>query len=189
MSKCQDAVDIVASVVSRGNSELICDIWFALTQDAKAMSVFKKASIHSVSDLTRIVFKGDDIFFVAYSREGVLLAVVWVNCFIEKTANAHFVCFKSAYGCLARRAVKRLMLLAFSVEATDGTPFINTLIGRVSIENKLAIRFIKQCGMKEVGVVKNGCYDYESNKSVDALVTYSSREDFIKEVCDDKDLY
>ena len=166
------------------NKQVIC-LWSEIVEDRIARCMFRRSGIKSAGELSRMLNHNDNTIFIAVDKDDRVLMIGWLNCLCERTARVHFMGFQRAYRYKAKNIAAKMLRTAINIRVgntLDGMPkyLFNTLIGYTPTNNKLAIRFVKSLGcMREVGVIRNGCYDYDIELECDALVTHCTREDFI----------
>lgn len=58
----------------------------------------------------------------------------------------------------------------------DGTPIVDTLIGKTPVWNAAAIKTALRCGGVKVGVIPSCCSCFDSGRMADGIITYYTRE-------------
>jgi hypothetical protein len=135
-------------------------------------------------DLFRVVFYDGRVKtpedFVAYFHRPENVAVFlylgtepvafgWLNGFRECSAFAHFCGFTNARG---RMGYLGRLGLAYWFTAFE---FLNVLLGFISSENRLALRYVRQLGFKEVGAVPEMIHDAYRGEPVPGVLFYFTR--------------
>ena len=152
-------------------------VYQRMVQDRVLHKIFYTGSIRSVNEflnhcknpITQHFIIMDDTTLYGYS---------FLDNINNSVADVHYCGFKSSWGksksvTLGRFGVKSI----FNLEYSNGHKVYQTLIGKTAKSNKLAVNLHKKIGMKEVGVVPFGTFNYYEQQTDDLIITYITRED------------
>lgn len=106
------------------------------------------------------------IFFL---RDGEPLSFGWLNGIREGRAFAHFCTLKAGRGSTVEMG---RLALGYWFSAFD---FLAVILGMVSANNKLALRFVQRIGFTAVGEIPQLIYDSYSGQRVAGVLTYCER--------------
>ena len=151
-------------------------VWCKLRDENLVETLFFDGTCKNFSDFMDIMTRKNTLPFALF-KDDEIYGFFWLNNFAGKTAQIHFTAFKNSIG-LRRCAPSfgtKCISYALSLKDELGY-FIDTILGVTPISYKLALKFNKRAGMKEIGRIPNRCVMYYKRRVEDALLTYATRE-------------
>lgn len=153
-------------------------VWDHIANDKRAYSVFVGMDVKSLSDFMSFMNNPAHIVAAAFYNER-LAAVTWVDCISGKTAHLHFITLRWTYGSINLPVGREILKTLLTLRVWNGYMF-DCLIGITPCSNKLALRFIHELGVESVGVLPSGFFDSTRGESVDAMITYCTRQQLME---------
>jgi hypothetical protein len=112
---------------------------------------------------------------VILEESGRPVAIGWLNNYAHKSAHAHWLTFKHAWGTdKTHQAIRETLKYWFHFEH-DGEPVFEVLLGIYPSGNRHIDKFAKESGFTVSGRVPSLLYDYWGNRSMDATISYIER--------------
>jgi len=148
------------------DSEMV-SLFEQFEEEGSIQYIFRSGEIHTPEDFIRTFKYGTNRLYISLIDDKIA-AIVWLSDISGRRASIHFNALKWCWGKKVRDEGKYVLDTLSTVW--------DCLIGITPVDNPLACRFIKQIGMKPLGVMPNMVYDEGLNESIDALITSYSKE-------------
>ena len=154
----------------------IKNIFVKMQEQHLVRKVFTRGAIETPDDFLDFMQSPQNHLQIICEDNGNPLLICWVNGIEDKHASIHWCLFKETWG-------KNSIELGFmardnwlNLKDKNGNYHLNMLIGITPIDNKLAIRFLKNIGAKCVGVIPNHMYNIYTKKYEGLMISYYQRE-------------
>jgi hypothetical protein len=150
----------------------ILNVWDRIEQDGLHRRIFFDGVVQCREDFLQFVKENPSRVFFCF-HEGLFLGVSWLtDVGFEPRAKIHHCVLKWAWGRLSLGAGLLVLDFIDSLMDSAGEPVFRVLVGETPVENRLACRFAKLLGFKEVGVIPQYLYNARECRCMDALITY-----------------
>jgi len=154
---------------------VMSDLWARMTVERTVQKVFCTGSIKSQPEFMHLVKSPSNCVVTQwYGDEPVFLG--WLNNFTKKSAMAHFCVFKGGWG-WSEEILKSAFKYWFSFKNYDGDPLLDTLIGMIGADNRLAVKLSKKVGSVDMGVIPNYAVNYYTKETIGLYVCYMQRQE------------
>lgn len=150
-----------------------------MERDGTVSSVFYGGEVCSRQEFVEYFQAADNRLWVVLDDDdnSITSGYFWVNTFEGRSARIHFCLFREAW---RKRKTQRIALTGIETllwtKTGDGDYLFDCLIGVTPKKNRTACRFIKSIGAVEAGVVPQMLWNAWQGESMDALLTYFTRE-------------
>lgn len=108
-------------------------------------------------------------------KDDELVGMIWLNNFADRSADIHACMFKDAWGRYTVGPSKYALNQLLNTPNAEGEYTLDTLVGKIPVENQHMVRFSKKVGMSVVGIIPMAMYNGKTGKSVDCVITYINR--------------
>lgn len=145
-----------------------------MVREGTADKVFYDGTVKSADDFLRMMRGRGNALYVVF-EQAEPWGFCWLNHFKMKSARIHFCAFRPAWG-RAHEYARGSMSQLINLRLADGSYWHDVFCGYTPETNKLAIRMLKQAGMKIVGTIPNKLWIASEKRTVGAVVSYFSRD-------------
>lgn len=138
--------------------------------------MFRDRSIADGPAFLRMAKAQGTAFHVAYVR-GQVAGCVWLTHFHDRLAQVHFFIFREFWGQDASGLGQHCLRELIHKRCNDGEYWLDMLLGLTPADNRLAVRFAKKCGWKQLCELPYGTFNADTGKSSPAILSAVTRED------------
>lgn len=118
--------------------------------------------------------EGNHPFFVFLDKE--IACISWLNGVRHNSAVGHFCGFPCVWGKRAKEIGEELFKIWLGHKKEDGSFLFDVIIGQTPSSNRLAVRFLKQLGLKVIGEIPHIAKDNYRNITGSMVISYRERE-------------
>ena len=150
--------------------------WDILDRQGLVPTLFYEGGPRSASDFAALAESPDQRFFFTF-KDKRPLGLWWLNGFAPKSCWLHYAFFREAWGRDTIRTGRAVTDYLLNLREQNGCHVFNVIKGQTPATNPLAVRALKLMGFTVAGVMKNGAWLEEEQRSVPAVISCKTRPD------------
>lgn len=160
---------------SNFSDSILCSIYSRIVDERLDSFLFYDRCVVDSQQFVALVKQPDVHFFVLfYYAEPA--AVIWLNRAQMRFMQFHFCVFRKFWGKASREFAPKVLSSLVSFKEVGAGYIIDSLVGIVPQQNKLACRFVTHWG-RLAGCLPYGAYNAKTGESEPALIISFTRED------------
>lgn len=151
------------------SDEVLEAIWGEIQAEGKRDSLFYMGGVHNAADFIRYIKQTElKVFFVVEKQTSKLRAIAWLSNVSRGNAFVHYCVLG-----LARRSIARALLDYWcSLRRTDGSPWLQVLVGITPEYHTQALRVIQIVGFQTIGTIPNYCLEASGSGRCGAVISH-----------------
>lgn len=129
-------------------------VFFQLETDGVVETIFFDKTVTTSSEFLDLILDPYVHPYFGYLN-GEPCGVCWLNNPIGRGRQIHFAVYKKFWGKEAVHIGREATQQILRMKMADGSPYLLSMFGLTRISYRLAIRFMKKIGFREVGILPN----------------------------------
>ena len=159
------------------NDDRLSDIYKQIKGAGLIEKVFYEGEIRLFPDWVTLMKRQCNLVHTIWGEDKKLYLIAWLNDWGKSHAFVHFITLPRAWGKYTGELLSMSFKYWFDLKDKPGGPLLETLIGRTPANRKELTHFLRKVGGHILGTIPNMSYDMYSNKKVDIVISYITRED------------
>lgn len=143
------------------NIDFLRGVFKQMVNERQLDKVFYDGGVKTEKDFLQIFASPANLAVFSW-YENDLAGMCWINEIQKDHCQAHYYFTKKAYGKVARKIAKEVMAYWFTFTNDDKKTLFKTILGITPARNKLAVKFNKDIGMTDMGIIPgiagSGCH-------------------------------
>ena len=143
------------------NIDFLRGVFKQMVNERQLDKVFYDGGVKTEKDFLQIFASPANLAVFSW-YENDLAGMCWINEIQKDHCQAHYYFTKKAYGKVARKIAKEVMAYWFTFTNDDKKTLFKTILGITPAKNKLAVKFNKDIGMTDMGIIPgiagSGCH-------------------------------
>lgn len=139
--------------------------------------VFFQGEVKSPDDWLNIMKRPSNVVHTIWGPDKLPYLIAWLNDWGRTFAFAHFITWPRAWGKHTVELLYQSFEYWFSFKRDDGTPLLQTIIGRTPAHRPIVTNFLYKLNAHVLGEIPRMAYDVYQQKDVGIVISYITRED------------
>ena len=140
---------------------------------------FIDGKTNSVADWMILLRNPNNLFHVVWDIEKKIpVAVFWLNEWGANHASAHFFIYREAWGNGSKDIGRETLKYWFNMpDVNQEKSLLDVIIGRIPADNRVAIRYTKSMGFKEIGTIPHVAHNAYTGKTGGMTILYKENKE------------
>lgn len=155
--------------------ETMKGLYRLMVKEGTARTVWFSGGVKTEDDFLAASQSPGALTSIILTPEGHPAGMVWINNFMQASAQIHFNMFREIWGKRTVEAAHMGLDFFFSLKKPDGEPMFKVFVGLTPEKYRAAIRFIKEVGVTIIGTIPHFLWDAYEKTTIGAVVSYIER--------------